>query len=79
MEANKQLSANVQLPSLKASVGSSDVLMPQLPNTSKATKERTKKHWNHKHGQGDYSELKAQIVSIKTAKQYRSYHHPTFI
>ena len=76
--SNTQLPANAQLPSTESIIGSSGVLTPQLPDTSKTTKKRTKKHSNHKHGQGFYLELKEQIVSIKTNKQYHLYHHPNF-
>ena len=79
METNTQpCPTNVQLPAPEANVGSSGALTPQLPNTSKETKERTKKQRNHKHGQGGYLELKEQIVSIKPTKQYHSYHYPTY-
>ena len=44
--------SNAQLLSLESSVGSNGALMPQLLDTSKETNEKTKKHQNHKHGQG---------------------------
>ena len=66
------------MPAPKIGVGSSDALTPQLPDTLEETKERTKKHWNHKHVHGGYLELKSQIVSIKT-KQYHLYHHQTLV
>ena len=42
--------ANAQIPYPEASVGSSGALTLQLPNSSKETNERTKKHQNHKYG-----------------------------
>ena len=37
----------------------------RLPDTTKEKKARVEKHGQHKHGQGGYQKLRAQIVRIK--------------
>ena len=50
---------------IQAAISNVFATFHKLSDTSKATKERLKKHGKHKLGQGGYQKLRAQILRIK--------------